>query len=87
MNDPVQTRRYVREVLALACGHRRPELTERQIYEGVDQLSRNKLEIDELTKAVLWNIKEGYIFKRFDKDSDADVWSLTDEGKTKEGIK
>jgi hypothetical protein len=86
MNDPIFVRRYVREALALAHSHRR-ELTDRQIFDSVDRLTREKLKVDELTTAIQWNVSQDYVKSRFDADADADVWFLTDLGKAKEGIK
>jgi hypothetical protein len=88
MNDPVFTNRYVREVLALVALKPKPhhELTERQIFEGVKQLSREPLTVDELREAMNWNLARRYVEARNDDDLGREVFSLTLTGKQKEKL-
>lgn len=88
MNDPVFTNRYVREVLALVALKPKPqnELTERQIFEGVKQLSREPLTVDELREAMNWNLARRYVESRNDDDLGREVFNLTLTGKQKEKL-
>ena len=84
MNDPVQTRRYVREVLALNPAR---ELTERMLLDAVNRLSREPLGVDELAAALQWNAARRLIESRTDDDLDGrTVFKLTLTGKQKEGL-
>lgn len=85
MNDPVQVRVYIREVLAMRP---RDRFTEVQHFEAVRRrCPGGSLTIDEFQAAREWNHSRNYIeFKRVE-DLDADVWFLTKQGKTKEGVK
>jgi hypothetical protein len=84
MNDPILLRSYVREVLALAPCR---EFTERMLFDSVNRLSRDPLTVDELKAAIQWNAGKSYVASRHDEDKDAEVWGLTKNGKSKEGVK
>lgn len=85
MNDPVQLREFIREVLAMRP---RDKFTERQHFEGVRRrCPGDSLTVDEFQEAREWNHSRNYIDFERDDDLDADVWFLTPKGKAKEGVK
>lgn len=84
MTDPIRLRGYVREVLALAP---RREFTERMIFDGVDRLVGGGLKLAELQKAMEWNHGKNLIEFRYCSDTEENLWSLTKQGKSKEGVK
>lgn len=82
MNDPLLTRRYVREVLALAPTR---ELTERMLLDAVSRLSRERLKVDELKQAIVWNESRGYLTSRHDDEAEEDLYIISPHGLRKEG--
>ncbi len=84
MNDPVTIRAKVREVLAMSP---RREFTRQMIFDGVKRLVPEPLTVNELAAGIEWNIERNFVQFRRDDDLDCDVWSLTKNGKAKEGVK
>lgn len=84
MNNPALIRKEVRAALALVP--KRP-FTEPMIFNAVRDMLPDALSAQELNSALQWNKAQGYIADRHDTDLDATVWQLTEEGKTKEGVK
>ncbi len=90
MNDPIQLRRYVREVMMLAPENK---FTERMIFDGVKALAREPLSVVEFKAALNWNFARDYIASEADEDEalpgeQAPLrWSITPDGRKKEGHK
>ena len=85
MNDPIELRKKIRAALALRP---RYEFTEIQHFEAVQRLCvPPELDLEEFLRAREWNHEKNFIEYRLDEDLERDVWSLTDQGKLKEGVK
>lgn len=85
MNDPVKLRKYVREVLALAPPKRR--FTERMIFDGVQKLATDTLQVDEMRAAIEWNHSRNLVEYQWDEDENQNTWALTPAGRKKENGK
>lgn len=89
MNEPASIRKYVREVMAFA-GDR--EWTERRIFDAVDRLAADPLQVDELKAALAWNEARGFIAAKADEDAARAgaeaprLWVMTAAGRAKEGL-
>lgn len=83
MNDPIQLRKKLREILAMAPRRR---FDERMLTDALNQWMPERVELDELRVAIEWNHARGFIEYRRNDDTERDEWFLTDEGKQKEGL-
>ncbi len=83
MNDPIVTRKKLREVLALRPSRK---FTEPMLLEGVTALMPERVSVDELRAAIEWNHSRGFIEFAHNEDLERDEWFLTGKGKSKEGL-
>jgi len=77
-------RAKIREVLAFAPTRK---FTEAMILDAANRLVPVPVALDDVRRAIEWNLGSGFVDYVFNRDEDRDEWFLTDRGLAKEGIK
>lgn len=83
MTDPIYLRRRVRFILSTLPAERR--LSEDILFDKL-RPDFPELKVDEMKRALTWNLEQNYADFRYNKDLERNEWFLTPGGRHKEGI-
>jgi hypothetical protein len=83
MNDPIILRKNVRIILSTELKYR---FSETMIMQRLALLMPEPVQVPEMKTALEWNHARGYVESRYNEDAERHEWSLTDDGKQKEGL-
>lgn len=76
-------RKAVREVCNAAPGYGK---TEQLLTDGIYEITRTRVPLEDLRRAIEWNHSEAYIRQEKNKDTDEQEWFITEHGQAKERI-